>query len=85
MDRAAVLSKLALLRPAASPNPDERLARLELEIRDSVNALGIGPGGFGGSITCLGVALEEYPCHIASLPVAVNIQCNSARRATGSI
>lgn len=85
MDRAALLSKLALLRPAASPNPDERLARLELEIRDSVNALGIGPGGFGGSITCLGVALEEYPCHIASLPVAVNIQCNSARRATGSI
>lgn len=85
MDRAALLSKLALLRPAGSPNPDERLARLELEIRDSVNALGIGPGGFGGSITCLGVALEEYPCHIASLPVAVNIQCNSARRATGSI
>lgn len=85
MDRAALLSKLALLRPAGSPNPDERLAHLELQILESVNALGIGPGGFGGSITCLGVALEEYPCHIASLPVAVNIQCNSARRATGSI
>jgi fumarate hydratase subunit alpha len=85
IDRAALLSKKALLRPAGAANPDARLARLEAEILDRVNALGIGPGGFGGTMTCLGVALEEYPCHIASLPVAVNIQCNSARLAAGSI
>ncbi len=85
MDRAALLSKVALLRPAGTPNADKRLAELENDILARVNALGIGPGGFGGTVTCLGVALEEFPCHIASLPVAVNIQCNSARRATGSL
>lgn len=85
MDQAAYLSKKALIRPAGSTNPDGRLAALELEILEKVNALGIGPGGFGGDVTCLGVAIEEFPCHIASLPVAVNIQCNSARRATGAI
>ncbi len=85
MDRAALLSKKALLRPAGQPSPEERLARLEAGILDRVNALGIGPGGFGGTVTCLGVAIEEYPCHIASLPVAVNVQCNSARRAGGSL
>lgn len=85
MDRAALLSKMALLRPAGAPNTDERLAKLESDILEKVNALGIGPGGFGGTVTCLGVALEEFPCHIASLPVAVNIQCNSARRASGSL
>jgi len=85
MDRVALLSKMALLRPAGEPNGDPRLVQLESEILDAVNSLGIGPGGFGGTVTCLGVALEESPCHIASLPVAVNIQCNSARRASGSI
>ncbi|MCL4474030.1 MAG: fumarate hydratase [Actinobacteria bacterium] len=85
MDRAALLSKQALLRPAGSPNADGRVRQLEADILDKVNALGIGPGGFGGTVTCLGVAIEEYPCHIASLPVAVNIQCNSARRAAGSL
>jgi len=85
LDRAALLSKKALLRPMDSPNPDERLGELEVVILDRVNALGIGPGGFGGTVTCLGVAIEENPCHIASLPVAVNVQCNSARRATGSL
>lgn len=85
MDRAALLAKMALLRPAGTPSSDPRLAALEADILDAVNGLGIGPGGFGGTVTCLGVALEETPCHIASLPVAVNIQCNSARRASGSI
>lgn len=83
MDKAAHLSKKALVRPAGAANPDARLAGLERELLDRVNALGIGPGGFGGAVTCLGVAIEEFPCHIASLPVAVNIQCNSARRASG--
>jgi len=85
MDRAALLSKKALLRPAGSANSDPNLAGLESRILDQVNALGLGPGGFGGTVTCLGVAIEESPCHIASFPVAVNIQCNSARRASGSL
>lgn len=85
MDRAALLAKQALLRPAGAAHADARLARLEQRILKSVNALGIGPGGFGGTVTCLGVAIEEYPCHIASMPVAVNIQCNAARRAAGSL
>ncbi|MHB1391392.1 MAG: fumarate hydratase [Thermoleophilia bacterium] len=85
MDRAALLAKQALLRPAGSGHADPRLARLEQQILTAVNALGIGPGGFGGTVTCLGVAIEEYPCHIASMPVAVNIQCNAARRASGSL
>lgn len=85
MDKAVELSKRALLRPAGQPHPDPRLATLEADIFERVNALGIGPGGFGGRVTCLGAAVEDYPCHIASLPVAVNIQCNSARRASGSL
>lgn len=85
MDGAALLAKKALLRPAGSRNSDAALAGLESEILKKVNGLGIGAGGFGGTVTCLGVAIEEYPCHIASLPVAVNIQCNSARRASGVI
>ena len=85
MDLAATLSKKALLRPAGQPHPDPELAALEQQIMMHVNDLGIGPGGFGGRVTCLGVAVEDAPCHIASLPVAVNIQCNSARRASGSL
>jgi len=85
MDRAAFLAKQALIRPAGAANADARLAGLEQQILARVNALGIGPGGFGGTVTCLGVAIEEYPCHIASLPVAVNIQCNAARRAAGGL
>jgi fumarate hydratase subunit alpha len=85
MDKAASLSKRALLRPVGAPSADPRLAALEAEILEKVNALGVGPGGFGGVVTCLGVAIEDYPCHIASLPVAVNLQCNAARRAQGVI
>lgn len=85
LDRAALLSKKALLRPAGAPSPDPGLAGLEQRILGEVNRLGLGPAGFGGTVTCLGVSIEEYPCHIASLPVAVNIQCNSARRASGTL
>lgn len=85
MDTAALLAKKALIRGAGAPSTDPDLAALELRLLERVNSLGIGPGGFGGTVTCLGVAIEEYPCHIASLPVAVNIQCNSHRRASGSI
>ncbi len=85
LDRAVLLAKKALLRPVGQPAADARLAALEAEILERVNGLGIGPAGLGGTVTCLGVAVEEFPCHIASLPVALNVQCNAARRASGRI
>lgn len=85
MDRAAYLGKKALLRNAGEANVDPRLAELEQRVMEAVNSLGIGPAGLGGSETCLGVAIEDYPCHIASLPVAITLQCNAARRARGMV
>jgi fumarate hydratase subunit alpha len=76
---AAQLAKKALLRPLGEPNPDPELAALEADWLQSVNGLGIGPQGLGGRTTSLGVHVEMMPCHIASLPVAVNIQCHAAR------
>ncbi len=76
---AAYLSKLSLLRPMGDRNPDPYYAALEDELLAEVNQLGIGPQGLGGSTTSLDVHIEFHPCHIASLPVAVNIQCHSAR------
>ena len=76
---ATILAKKALLRPVAKPNPDPEVADLEREILERVNSSGIGPQGFGGSITALAVHCEIFPSHIASLPVAVNLQCHSAR------
>ncbi|MFW5838191.1 MAG: fumarate hydratase [Desulfovibrionaceae bacterium] len=73
------LAKRALLRPLDDTNPDPRLAELENEILEMVNSLGIGPMGLGGDTTCLGVKIALAPCHIASLPLAVNVQCHSAR------
>ncbi|MBI5453834.1 MAG: fumarate hydratase [Deltaproteobacteria bacterium] len=78
-DKSALLAKKALLRPVGTPNPDNDLNTLEKELLDSINALGIGPMGFGGTTTALAVHIEIYPCHIASLPVAVNIQCHADR------
>jgi fumarate hydratase subunit alpha len=79
MEKAALLSKKALLREVDDRNRDERYAALEDELLSEINSLGIGPMGFGGCVTALAVHIEFYPCHIASLPVAVNIQCHSAR------
>jgi fumarate hydratase subunit alpha len=73
------LAKHALLREVGQLNPDPELAELEAEILDRVNRIGIGPQGFGGLTTALAVHVETFPCHIASLPAAVNIQCHSAR------
>ena len=73
------LAKHALLREVGSTNPDPELAELEAELLDRVNRIGIGPQGFGGLTTALAVHVETFPCHIASMPVAVNIQCHSAR------
>lgn len=80
-DTAPVLAKKALLRPLDAITPDPLLAELEAELLERINALGIGPMGLGGVTTCLGVRAVAAPCHIASLPVAVNIQCHAARHA----
>lgn len=73
------LAKHTLLREVGQPSPDPEVAELEAEILERVNRIGIGPQGFGGSTTALAVHIETHPCHIASMPVAVNIQCHSAR------
>jgi len=78
-EKAMLLAKKALLRPVALPNPDTEIAELEKEILTRINDLGIGPMGFGGRTTALAVHAEVMPTHIASLPVAVNLQCHSAR------
>ena len=78
-EKAMLEAKRALLRPVGKPNPDPDVARLEKEIMVRVNALGIGPLGLGGTITALAVHAEVMPTHIASLPLAVNLQCHSAR------
>lgn len=78
-DKAMILAKKALLRKVREPNPDPEMAELEREILERVNSLGIGPEGFGGRTTALAVHAEVFPTHIASLPVAVNLQCHSAR------
>ena len=78
-EQAALLSKQALLRPVGEPNPDRSLADLEVELLRRINDLGIGPAGFGGRITALAVHVESHPTHMASLPVAVNLDCHSHR------
>lgn len=81
-DKAALLAKRALLRPIDRPHPDPFYAALEAELLESVNALGIGPQGFGGRTTALGVNIETMPTHVAGLPAAVNISCHVTRRAS---
>ena len=78
-EKAMWLAKHSLLREVGQPSPDPELAALEADILERVNRIGIGPQGFGGLTTALAVHIETFPCHIASLPVAVNIQCHSAR------
>ena len=79
MEKATFLAKKSLLREVGSHNPEERLAKIEVELLDRVNRLGIGPQGFGGLTTALAVNLEVYPTHIAGMPVAVNIGCHATR------
>lgn len=76
---ASLLSKKAILRSVGSHNKDNAISSLEDELLEKINKLGIGPQGFGGRITALAVHVETHPCHIASLPVAVNIECHSHR------
>ncbi len=78
-DLAPTLAKKALFRPVDVRNPDPEVAAMEEELLKEVNALGVGPMGLGGATTSLDVKIEMHPCHIASLPVAVNVQCHSSR------
>jgi fumarate hydratase subunit alpha len=78
-DYSPILAKKALLRKLDDVNPDPKLAAMEDELLEALNKLGIGPMGLGGKTTCLGVKIAMSPCHIASLPLAVNIQCHSSR------
>ncbi len=81
-DKAALLAKKALMRHAGQPNPAPFYADLEQELLEKINALGIGPQGFGGKTTALAVHIEQMPTHIAGLPVAVNINCHVTRHQT---
>jgi len=78
-EKAMYLAKRSLLRKVGEPSPDKEVAELESELLKRINATGVGPGGVGGRFTSLAVHVETHPSHIASLPVAVNIQCHSAR------
>jgi len=80
-EQCALLAKKALLRPLNEKNPDSRLASIEIEILNRINKLGIGPQGLGGRTTALAVHILSRPCHIAALPVAVNLDCHVHRHA----
>lgn len=81
-EMSALLAKKSLLRNVGDRNPNPEMAALELELLETINKLGIGPQGLGGTTTALDVFIETYPTHIASLPVSVNINCHAARHKT---
>ena len=78
-DKAAYLAKKALIRSINERNKNEFYKNLEIELLEKINELGIGPQGFGGRTTAIGLNIETYPTHIAGLPVAVNINCHATR------
>ena len=84
-EKCAELAKQALCRPVSEKNADPYYAELEQKMLDAVNALHIGPQGFGGDVTCLTLAIEQYPTHIAGLPVAVNVGCHVTRHASAAL
>ena len=84
-DKCAYLAKKALLRPLDKPNADPYYAALERQLLNEINTMGIGPQGFGGKTTCLGVSIEKMATHVACLPVAVNISCHVTRRASAKL
>jgi fumarate hydratase subunit alpha len=81
-EKVAYLAKKALLRDIGTTHPDTFYAEKEKELLEEINKTGIGPQGFGGRVTALAVFIEAYPCHIASMPTAVNINCHAARHKT---
>ncbi len=84
-EKCAYIAKRSLLRPIGKHNLDKNIAKLEKVLLKKINSLRIGPSGFGGRTTCLAVNIETLPCHIASMPVAVNIECHAHRHATALI
>ncbi len=84
-EMSTYLAKKALTRKIGSTNPDERMASLEKELYEEINKTGIGPQGLGGKVTALAVHIEDYPCHIASLPLAINIGCHVNRHKSISL
>jgi len=84
-EKAAMLAKKAIFRDLHEHNPDPFYAEMEKELLERINKLGIGPQGLGGKTTALAVHVNAFPCHIASLPLAVNIQCHSSRHRVISI
>jgi fumarate hydratase subunit alpha len=79
LEKAAIIAKKSLLRPIGRRNADPAVAALEMELLEAVNQLGLGPLGLGGTVTALDVHIETFPTHIASIPVAVNLQCHCVR------
>jgi len=84
-ERTAILAKKALLRKVGQRNPDPEIAKMERDVLERINKLGIGPMGYGGNTTALDVFFEVEPCHIASLPLAVNVQCHANRHKEATI
>ena len=84
-EKCAMLAKEALMDELDQPYENLQMAQLAIQLKEAINELGIGPMGLGGATTCLGVRIKTYPCHIASLPVAINIQCHVSRHAKGVI
>lgn len=84
-EKTMMMAKKALLRPVGQSSADEENAALERDLLTRINDLGVGTLGYGGTVTALAVHVESFPCHIASLPVAVNLQCHSARRGVAVI
>ena len=78
-EKCTLLAKTALTREIGSHNKDPRMAALETELLEEINKLGIGPQGLGGVVTALAVHIEDYPCHIASMPLAINMGCHVNR------
>ena len=85
IEKTTLLAKQALLRKIGEYNPNPEVANVEKELLEEINDLGIGPQGFGGRVTALAVHIETFPAHIASMPVAVNIQCPVARHKEAKI
>ncbi|MFW5914063.1 MAG: fumarate hydratase [Bacillota bacterium] len=79
LEKSAMIAKEAILRDLEDHSPDPTIRKLEDELYEEINRLGVGPMGVGGETTCLGVKINTYPMHIASLPLAINIQCHSSR------
>ena len=84
-EKAAIIAKEAVLRDLEDSSPDETIKQLEDELYQEINELGVGPMGVGGNTTCLAVKINYFPMHIASLPVAINIQCHSARQSEAEL